>query len=248
MLHSFTRNHNDLSTEAGFQFEFFCDCCGNGFKSTFQESSTYNSRKKSDRLGRGAGMLGGLLGGKLGDLGWAIERGADAVGSRLDDRSPAWRKEQEAAFDEAQEEVRGYFHKCPSCNAWVCDDCWNEDEGLCIECAPREAAYVAKARNQAMRNNIDQEAETAKVWHGKLENRVTICPVCGKPAGTGKFCNECGAPLTMNKCPTCGALVPPNMKFCGECGSPIVTKKICPGCGAENPPEMKFCGECGTKL
>ena len=40
MLHSFTRNYNDLSTDAGFQFEFFCDCCGNGFKSTFVESKT----------------------------------------------------------------------------------------------------------------------------------------------------------------------------------------------------------------
>ena len=35
MLHAFTRNYNDLSTESGFQFEFFCDCCGNGYKSTF---------------------------------------------------------------------------------------------------------------------------------------------------------------------------------------------------------------------
>lgn len=248
MLHSFTRNHSDLSTEAGFQFEFFCDCCGNGFKSTFQESSTYHSKKKTDRISKGAGMLGGLFGGKLGNLGWAVERGADAIGSNLNDRSPQWRQEQEAAFDAAQEEVRPYFRKCPACSKWVCADCFNEDEGLCIDCAPRESAYVAQARNQAMRHNIDAAAENATVWQGKIETRTTVCPVCGKPAGTGKFCNNCGAPLSQNKCPNCGAVVPLGMKFCGECGSPMEFKKICPNCGAENPPGMKFCGECGTKL
>ena len=248
MLHSFTTNHNDLSTEAGFQFEFFCDCCGNGFKSTFVPSTTYNAKKRSERLGRGAGVLGGLFGGKLGDLGWAVERGSDVVGSNLDGQSPQWRKEHEAAFDAAQEEVKPLFRKCPSCNSWVCEDCWNDDEGLCIQCAPRESAYVAKARNEAMRRNIDEAAETATVWHGKIEARTTVCPKCGKPAGEGKFCNNCGAPLGLNKCPNCGAPVAIGLKFCGECGSPVNVKNICPNCGAENPPGMKFCGECGTKL
>lgn len=248
MLHAFTRNHNDLSTEAGFQFEFFCDCCGNGFKSTFQQSSTYRKRGKANAFGRGAGLLGGLFGGALGDLGSAVERGLDTVGANFSDQSPQWRKEHEQAFDAAQEEVRPSFKKCPMCNLWVCNDCWNEDEGLCIECAPRESAYVARARNQAMRNNIDEAAETAHVWHGRLETRTTICPSCGKPAGEGKFCNNCGAPLGMNKCPNCGARVALGLKFCGECGSPMSTKKICPSCGAENDQGMKFCGECGTKL
>ncbi len=248
MLHSFTRNHNDLSTEAGFQFEFFCDCCGNGFKSTFLESSTYGKRKKTESFGRSASALGGLLGGKLGNLGWAVERGSDILRDKLDERSPQWRREQEEAFDTAQEEVRPHFRKCPACNKWVCSDCWNEDEGLCTDCAPRESAYVAQARNKAMRRNIDETADTATVWAGKLENRTTICPSCGKPAGDGKFCNNCGAPLGLNKCPNCGAEVALGLKFCGECGTKIEAKSICPNCGKENEPGMKFCGECGTKL
>ncbi|MBQ6569708.1 MAG: zinc ribbon domain-containing protein [Clostridia bacterium] len=248
MLHSFTRNHNDLSTEAGFQFEFFCDCCGNGFKSTFVSSTTYGQKKKSEFLGRGANMLGGLLGGKLGDLGWAVERGSNVIGDRLNDQSPQWRKEHEAAFDNAQEEVKPYFKKCPACNKWVCGDCWNNEEGLCTDCAPRESAYVAQARNQAMRRNIDEAAETATVWTGKLENRTTVCPKCGQPSGSGKFCNSCGAPLGLNKCPNCGAAVALGVKFCSECGSPIAAKSICPSCGHENEPGTKFCGECGTKL
>ena len=101
MLHAFTRNHNDLSTDAGFQFEFICDCCGNGFKSTFKQSSTYGQRQKSERFGRMASTLGGLLGGKASDLGWALERGSDVLGNRFNDQSPEWRREYEAAFDAA---------------------------------------------------------------------------------------------------------------------------------------------------
>ena len=248
MLHSFTRNYNDLSTESGFQFEFYCDNCGNGFKSSFQQSSTYETKKKNDVFGRGVSALGGLFGGVAGEISSAIERGAGALGSRFDSDSPQWRAEQERAFDEAQAEVRPHFRKCPACSQWVCSDCWNEDEGLCITCAPRESAYVAQARNQAMRNNIDAAVETATVWHGELETRTTVCPNCGKPAGTGKFCNHCGSPLGLNKCPNCGADVALGLKFCGECGSPVSGKKVCPNCGMENEPGMKFCGECGTKL
>lgn len=249
MLHSFTRNHSDLSTEAGFQFEFFCDCCGNGFKSTFVRSSTYEKKKKSGRFGRMASGLGSLLGGKAGDLGWAIEQGSDVAASRYEGESPEWRKEHEAAFDEAQAEVRSHFKMCPACNSWVCESCWNEEENLCTSCAPREASYVAQAHSRAMQRNIDEAAETATVWKGKIESRTTVCPSCGRPAGNGKFCNNCGASLAFNKCPNCGAQVAQGLKFCGECGSPMkAASGKCPNCGFENEPGMKFCGECGTKL
>lgn len=248
MLHSFTRNYNDLSSDAGFQFEFYCDCCGNGYKSTFESSTTYGKKKNTERFGSIASGIGSLFGGRASNIGWALDRGSDVAGSRYDGQSPQWRQEQEAAFDRAQAEVKPMFQKCPSCNKWVCADCWNEEEGLCTDCAPREAGYVAKARNEAMRRNIDEAAEAATVWQGKVETRTTVCPSCGKPAGAGKFCNYCGAPLGTNRCPNCGAQVALGLKFCGECGSPMNAKNICPSCGAENPPGMKFCGECGTKL
>ena len=118
----------------------------------------------------------------------------------------------------------------------------------CTNCAPREASYVAQARNQAMRRNIDEAAETATVWQGKIETRTTVCPKCGKPAGNGKFCNYCGAPLGTQRCPNCGAEVALGLKFCGECGSPMQKSGKCPACGFENEPGMKFCGNCGGKL
>lgn len=248
MLHSFTRNYNDLSTEAGFQFEFYCDCCGNGVKSTFKESTTYKKKRKNERIGGISSTLGGLFGGIGGEIGHALDRGSDFLSNQFNDQSPQWRREYEASFDEAQEEVRPLFKKCPGCSNWVDSDCWNSDEGLCIECAPRESSYVAQARSQAMRRNIDEAAESATVWKGKIETRTTICPSCGKPAGNGKFCNECGAPLGAQRCPSCGAKVALGLKFCGECGAPMKKTGKCPSCGHENDPGMKFCGECGTKL
>jgi len=248
MLHAFTRNHNDLSTDAGFQFEFFCDCCGNGFKSTFHSSSTYGQRQTSERIGRMASTLGGLLGGKASNLGWAVERGSDVLGNRFNNQSPDWRREYEAAFDAAQAEVRPHFTKCPGCNDWVCGECWNEDENLCIDCAPREASYVAQARNRAMRRNIDESADAATVWQGKIEARTTVCPQCGKPVGNGKFCGSCGAPLGLQRCQNCGAEVALGLKFCGECGSPMQQTGKCSNCGFENEPGLKFCGNCGNKL
>ena len=248
MLHSFTRNYNDLSTEAGFQFEFYCDCCGNGYKSSFMASSTYGQRQKSEKVGRLASAFGNMLGGKASDLGWALERGSNFLNERLGDQSPEWRKEYERSFDAAQEEVRPKFRRCPACNKWVCADCWNDDEGLCTDCAPREASYVAQARNQAMRRNIDEAAETATVWQGKIETRTTVCPKCGKPAGTGKFCSSCGAPLGTQRCPNCGAQVALGAKFCGECGSPMQKSGKCPSCGFDNEAGAKFCNNCGSKL
>ena len=47
-------------------------------------------------------------------------------------------------------------------------------------------------------------------------------------------------------CPNCSARVP-NGKFCTECGSPL-SKPVCPACGNEYQPGAKFCQECGTKL
>lgn len=218
MLHSFTKNYNDLSTEAGFQFEFYCDCCGNGFQSTFVQSKTYKKQQNARSFGRLASAVGRMFGGSAGDIGYALERGSDAVGNRFEGRSPEWRKEYEAAFDKAQEEIRPHFLKCPGCTNWVCPDCWNEEEGLCTVCAPREASVVAQAHNQAMRRNIDEAAQNAQVWSGKIESRVTLCPKCGKPSGGGKFCNNCGEPLAGGKCPDCGADLAPGVKFCGECG------------------------------
>lgn len=255
MLNAFTRNYADNSTSAGFQFTFYCDICNDGFKSSFVESETYKKGQLFRGIGRGASALGGMFGGTLGNFGYTANRATDIIGERFEERSPEWHKEHEQAFITAQNEVRLYFHRCPSCNRHVCHHCWNEEEGLCTDCAPRQDVYVAKARAEAMKRNIDAAGETATVWKGKIESKTTICPSCGKPAGSGKFCNNCGASLDLKTCPNCGAKNSQTVRFCGECGSaltaPVQTPMqtgICPSCNHQNAPGTKFCGECGQKM
>lgn len=256
MLKSFTRNYYDNSTEAGFQFTFYCDICNDGYKSSFMESSTYKQQKRMRGLSTGASILGSLIGGKASSIGWAAERGGNVLSERFNNQSPAWHKEHERAFELAQNEAQQHFHRCHSCQKWVCDADFNEEEGLCVACAPRQDVYVAKARSDAMKRNIDGKAETATAWKGELESKTTVCPTCGKPAGSGKFCNNCGASMAPNKCSACGASNPLSTKFCRECGArlggaPVPAQPqpvVCPNCGNTVEAGIKFCGQCGTKV
>jgi len=253
MMTAFTRNYEDNSTEAGFQFTFYCDNCRDGFRSSFMESSTYKRGAGLRGLAQGASLLGSLVGGRMANLGYGAERGGDILSRSFDGQSPAWQKEHEGAFEAAQNEGRAHFHRCNSCSHYVCDVCFNEDEGLCIGCAPRQEIAVAKAHADAMTRNIADAAQSATVWQGAIESKTTVCPSCGKPAGTGKFCNNCGASMELKTCPNCGAQNSLAVHFCNNCGTnlsgpPAAPSGRCTSCGFENPPGTKFCGNCGNKL
>ncbi len=221
-LQAFTDNFTDNSTEAGFQFTFSCHVCGEGYKTKFIPSSSYKKGKLAKTLGGLLGVAGRIVG-KY-NLGYGAERAADVIGARFEGMSPEWNKEHDAAFEQAQVEVKAHFHRCPKCTEWVCENCWNEQENLCVSCAPREAVEVAAARAKKKAEDIAGKAARTRVFAGEIEKRQTICPVCGKPAGTGKFCVNCGAPLDFIKCPKCGAKNPPGTRFCGQCGAEISSK------------------------
>ena len=250
MLKAFTRNYQDNSTEAGFQFTFYCDSCHDGYKSSFIESDTYKRGKGLRGLATGVSILGSLVGGSVSRLGYAAERGGNVLSQQFTGMSPEWQKEHEIAFERAQNEAQQHFHRCHACHKYVCDACHNEDEGLCVTCAPRQEVYVAKARADAMRRNIEKAGASATVWQGKIESKTTVCPSCGKPAGAGKFCNNCGASMEMRECARCGAKNALAVRFCNNCGQNLSEQPSaqCPGCGGKNQPGTKFCGNCGTKL
>lgn len=215
-MQPFTRNFTDHSTEAGFQFTFNCDICGDGYKTKFIESKTHKKAGFLRGLGKAAAVGGSFLGSSVG---YNISHGADAFSERFHGMSPEWHKEHEAAFATAQNEAQGHFQRCPRCRKYICENDWNEQEGLCVEDAPRESVEVAAAKAEKMVKDIKEKAGSTEVFTGKIESRQTICPQCGKPSGQGKFCNNCGASLSLVKCLKCGAQSPAGTSFCGECGS-----------------------------
>lgn len=252
MLTSFTRNYKDNSTEAGFQFTFFCDLCQDGYRSSFIESETYKRGRIFHWILQILRAIGGFWGGR-----WnRFTRGATSVGEmlseRFEERSPEWQKEHEQAFERAKNEALPHFHRCPGDSKYVCDQCWNEEEGLCTKCAPRQNILVAQTRAKALEHNIKEAGRRATVWEGRIESQTTICPQCGKPAGGGKFCNNCGFSLALRPCPRCQTPNAQGVRFCNNCGSPLEAPakeaRDCPQCGAANGPGTKFCGSCGQKL
>lgn len=221
MMTAFTRNYEDNSTEAGFQFTFYCDVCNDGFKTSFVESETAKKNRGLRGLGQGVWAVSNLLGGRLSNVGWAVERGADVLSERFNGMSAEWQKEHEQAFIRAQNEAKQHFTRCHGCNRWVCSSCLNEDEGMCTDCAPRQNTAVAKAKAQAMQRNLDEAAQEQTVWSSKLQSQTIVCPTCGKPSNSGRFCNNCGGSLEAKKCPKCGTAVADGVRFCGECGAKL---------------------------
>ncbi len=216
-LKAFTSNYADNSTEAGFQFTFFCDICRDGYKTGFIESKTHKKGNLIKGLGAAA-RLGAYALGKH-SIGYGIDRGSSVITERFRGMSPEWHKEHEAAFEIAQNEAKGHFTRCPKCMKWVCETDWNEQEGLCVLCAPRVNVEVAAAKAEKMVSDVKAKASRTQVFTGEIESKQTVCPRCGKPSGEGKFCNNCGANLSLVICEKCGTESPAGTRFCGECGN-----------------------------
>jgi len=207
----FVRNYQDHSTDQGFQFEFVCDRCGNGFRTRFQPSATGTI---STVLDGASSLLGGIFG------------TAANVGDRL--HSATWQKARDDALDRAIQEIRPQFVQCPRCSSWVCrTSCWNEKRGLCKNCAPDLGVEMSAAQASRSVEEIWAHAamaeEDKKLAEGNWRTTIKAsCPKCGAPLGTNaKFCPECGEKLTDTKCSNCGAVLQPGAKFCAECGTKL---------------------------
>lgn len=206
----FTKNFSDHSNDTGYQFEFHCDKCGNGYRSTFQTS----------KLGVAASLFkaaGSIFGGSFNSVG----AGADHVKDAL--RGEAW----DSSFKEAIAEIRPKFHQCTKCGQWVCPDvCWNEERGMCEACAPNLQEHAASIQAQVAVEQVWDKARKADQTDGLdvSQKQAAACPKCG--AGVqpkAKFCQACGSPVGQKA-----------KKFCGECGGEMLpTAKFCAGCGAK---------------
>jgi len=206
----FTDNYNDKSTEFGYQFEFICERCGNGYTSSFQKSAA----------GIGGGLLraaGNFFSGTLGRASSSTQDMADIV------RGPG----RDAALRKAVVEMQPHFHQCHRCGNWVCRDvCWNEKAGLCTNCAPKLEQEVGAMQSEAQIEQLREKVATVDFTKdvNVREPVIARCPKCMAETQGGKFCGECGAPLTpVTVCSHCGTEAKDGTKFCPECGQPLGT-------------------------
>jgi membrane protease subunit (stomatin/prohibitin family) len=207
----FVRNYNDLCTDTGFQFEFFCDRCSSGFRTRFKASAAGMAAQALETAGS---LFGGLFG-----------RAADA-GEHV--RSATWAKARDQAFAEAVKELKPEFVQCPRCSKWVCNQsCWNTKRGLCKECAPdlgveRSAAQASRSVEEVWAHAAMAAEDKHLTQEDWRETVRATCPKCNKPLpGHVKFCPECGAKVGAETCAKCGAKLAAEAKFCPECGEKV---------------------------
>jgi hypothetical protein len=214
----FTNNYTDQSTREGYQFEFHCMRCGNGYSSTFKHSVTgFGGRLAA----LGGGLLGGDAGSKLQEAGYASEWMRDGNRGTTHDKHLAT----------AVEEMRPYFTQCHRCSQWVCKAvCWNDERGLCTTCAPKLDQEIAGMQASAQIDQLNQKIQEQD-WTKDVNFRdqgTGLCASCGQETGGGKFCQHCGAALaaapaaTKKFCSNCGTQLA-GAKFCAECGTPATT-------------------------
>jgi ribosomal protein L32 len=208
-LIQFTANYTDHSNDNGFQFEFHCDRCGNGFMTPFQASKI--------------GMMGGFLRAASSLLGGALDQVATA-GEHVKDSLRG--KARDEAYAKAVAEAKQHFKQCSRCGKWVCPEhCWNHERGLCEECAPDLQEEMAAAQATAAKEQVWEKArQTSQIGDVNMKAKhAATCPHCGAKTQGGKFCPECGKPIQpKDQCPACKAKVKAGTKFCPECGTKLM--------------------------
>lgn len=222
----FVANHEDLSTDKGYQFKFFCDKCRNGHLSRFEASKV----GIAGSLLRAAGQMFGGLAGSVSYSSHDLQRMVSGP-------------EHDSALRKAMEEAKHHFRQCTKCGKWVCPQaCWNVKANLCEDCAPdfheHMAASQAQAKVDAVRLQLDEKARQMN-YAGAVDmgadSQTQASDVAERPPST-PVCRHCGADVR-------------TAKFCPECGQPTAAaKQPCGGCGAALEPGVKFCGECGWKV
>ncbi|MEO6324946.1 MAG: zinc ribbon domain-containing protein [Thermoanaerobaculia bacterium] len=200
----FTGNHQDLSTDKGYQFKFFCQKCGNGYMSSFQISKIGMA---GSALEVASSLFGGIFGGAVSGA-YQVQR---AIGGPAHD----------SALKEAVEEIRPLFRQCTRCGQWICEPvCFNKKAQLCEGCAPDLDQEIAAAQAEAAKEQVHEKARSVDWMKARDVSTVSgaACPKCHANTQGGKFCPECGYALAQKKTCKCGAVADGNPKFCPECG------------------------------
>ena len=223
----FVNNYDDLSTDRGYQFKFYCDKCGNGFMSRFQPSTIGTAGS----LLRAAGDLFGGWASSAGNSAYELQR---SVGGKAHDE----------ALEKAVAEGKAHFHQCSRCGKWVCPEaCWNAQAGQCEACAPDYQEELASSHAHA-KAEVAREQLYEKARSTDYASKIDMSAGASVKAPTPAAQQQAAAP----KCTSCNADVG-KAKFCPECGTPTAPQRpTCLGCGHQPEGTPKFCPECGAKM
>jgi hypothetical protein len=173
--YAFTDNVRDLSNSNGYQFEFVCERCGNGYRSAFVRDKVDLGRN----ILRSVGDLIGGSGYKLGQIANQMDwnRGTNSAA-------------KDRAMTAAVEKVSHEFRQCRGCGDWMChQQCWNDEIGQCLSCSPSVAEEMARAQAAAQVTQIRSKADEVDWTHDLDLSRRTIvtCPSCHAKVDGGKF-------------------------------------------------------------
>jgi double zinc ribbon protein len=201
----FSKNFADHSVQsgadAGFQFEFFCERCNDSWRTEFV---AYRGGQASSWFGKAAGMFGGVLG--------QAESAAESLAQA------GYGKAHDTAFAAAIEKAKTHFHRCARCLKYACDTCWNNDKGLCRDCAPDAEVEIDAARAEGEVKKARELAELAGEKRAESfdvnRERQHVCPQCHAETHGAKL-------AVLSECPKCSAKISPGAKFCPECGNKL---------------------------
>ncbi|WP_221312994.1 zinc ribbon domain-containing protein [Granulicella aggregans] len=263
----FVRNYSDHSTDRGYQFEFRCDHCGNGYMSSYEASL----------IGTAGGLLqaaGSIFGGFLGSAGNSSYEIQRAIGGPAHDR----------ALQQAVTEVKEKFHRCQRCGEWVCAEvCWNTQASQCTGCTPKYEQEAISLRTQAQitatREQMYEKARGTDYVSGvdmSADAQIRFNPPAPSPQlpvqsaaqampsapASDQWTSQEATPVptqtpwstvpasaAVAHCTSCGEALSGG-KFCPGCGAPTAppVPRACAACGHVSGPTAKFCEDCGGKL
>lgn len=185
------KNFRDVSpstsdVSAGFQFEFYCDACGETWRSPFRP---YRKGQITGWLTRFAFMFSDLY------------KAGRATGAFSDAGANSAKSE---ALTDAQALAAQRYQHCPECHNAVCGDCWDDRGEQCVACSnraktPNTSGYGSGASNGAAATacpNCQTASQGGRFCHEcgfDMASTHKSCPGCGSTMPRqARFCTDCG--------------------------------------------------------
>jgi hypothetical protein len=181
----FTDNVTDLSNEDGYQFEFRCERCGNGFRSAFR----HDPRSTGQKLARG---LSGFFGGPIAQVGYMADRLLD-------------RGTNSPAKDDALQAATGDIGQCVRCSPVVVEELAR------LQADARRTQMQQRLESIDLVGGIPlaQQAHPRCPSCGAQTGGGRFCSDCGASLVTARSCSGCTADVALGArfCAVCGAAV-----------------------------------------